>query len=230
MKDQETIREELKKLLVTSVKKFYEQDGQLVNDDLCERALTFRIGLQLAKAIENSNRRYGDVHSEFNKAYDEVIGVSEKSIFLPHGRLKKINYPDLLLFSHDVGNKIIIEIKKLNKLQKKDYIYEDISKLWAFTHPFNEIQYFSFYYHYPLGAHLILENDMFLVIWYVDASIETSDIYLFNNKDNIWLEKHNINLHRTKKIKNIYTHEVCGRIPAYTCSDIKSVLKNLVKS
>ena len=50
---QEVNIDELKDLLVLAVKAFYEQDGHLVKDDLCERALTFRIGLQLQKLLRN---------------------------------------------------------------------------------------------------------------------------------------------------------------------------------
>ena len=118
MKRQEVGIDELKDLLVSAVKAFYEQDGQLVKDDLCERALTFRIGLRLAKAIEEHHDIYGDIQSEFNKAYSNGMVMNGKSIHLPSGTLKTHNYPDLLLFNHVVGNKIVVEIKKLNQLKE----------------------------------------------------------------------------------------------------------------
>ena len=206
---------ELKDLLVLSVKAFYKQDRQLVKDDLCERALTFRIGLQLNKAIKCYHNIYGDVQSEFNKAYSETVGVMEKRIHLPFGSIKEHNYPDLILFNHNIGNRIIIEIKKLNKLTRNVHIIDDIYKLYAFTHPTNDD------YCYSLGVHLILGKDAFLAIWYVNGKIDAVFFHSCNHVRHPWKDDYNQIFMKTKIIYDQYNHEYCGRIPSYTASDIR---------
>ena len=206
---------DLKNIVLRAVKAFYEQDSTLVEDDLCERALTFRIGLQLAKVIEEHHDVYGDVQSEFNKAYSMFMEVTEKSINLPRGYIKDKNYPDLLLFSHDVGNKIIIEIKKLNKLTRNRDLKEDIIKLYAFTHPYvND-------YCYPLGVHLILETNAFLAIWFVKGRVQSAIILSYNSESSKWMKK------KTSITNSNVSRGYSIQIPEYSITSIKNSFKQL---
>lgn len=155
---------------ITKVEEFYDNESQLLQDDLCERALVFRLGCRLYAAFSGCS-----VYCEYNKAHGED-GVTSKEI------PEQIHtYPDILIFSDTVNdssaNKIIVEVKKENNNQSWG---SDINKLKWFTDP-------VYKYRYKTGYHLILAKTFFILCLYEDGSFVTATKYIKNNEG--WLSQ-----------------------------------------
>ena len=155
---------------ITKVEEFYDNESQLLQDDLCERALVFRLGCRLYAAFSGCS-----VYCEYNKAHGED-GVTSKEI------PEQIHtYPDILIFSDTVNdssaNKIIVEVKKENNHQSWG---SDINKLKWFTDP-------VYKYRYKTGYHLILAKTFFILCLYEDGSFVTATKYIKNNEG--WLSQ-----------------------------------------
>ena len=155
---------------ITKVEEFYDNESQLLQDDLCERALVFRLGCRLYAAFSGCS-----VYCEYNKAHGED-GVTSKEI------PEQIHtYPDILIFSDTVNdssaNKIIVEVKKKNNNQSWG---SDINKLKRFTDP-------VYKYRYKTGYHLILAKTFFILCLYEDGSFVTATKYIKNNEG--WLSQ-----------------------------------------
>lgn len=157
-------------IFITKVEEFYDNESQLLQDDLCERALVFRLGCRLYAAFSGCS-----VYCEYNKAHGED-GVTSKEI------PEQIHtYPDILIFSDTVNdssaNKIIVEVKKKNNNQSWG---SDINKLKRFTDP-------VYKYRYKTGYHLILAKTFFILCLYEDGSFVTATKYIKNNEG--WLSQ-----------------------------------------
>lgn len=157
MKSTEITADWLQAKLIDELKKFYKKEQQLLLDGLCERAVTFRFGAQILKKFKPA-----DVYAEYNKKHD-ANGLSlAKSL----GNSQGSSYPDLLVFSNQtrdrLPNKLVIEVKMVYQTISSDDIEHDICKLAYFTDQNNE-------YKYLLGAHLFLNTDNFLVVYFCDG-------------------------------------------------------------
>lgn len=149
---------------ITKVEEFYDNESQLLQDDLCERALVFRLGCRLYAAFSGCS-----VYCEYNKAHGED-GVTSKGI---PGQIH--TYPDILIFSDTINgssaNKIVIEVKKANNNQSWE---TDIKKLKWFTDP-------VYKYRYKTGYHLILAKTFFILCLYERGSLVSAKKYIRNN-------------------------------------------------
>ena len=148
----------------TKVKEFYEREIQLLEDDLCERALVFRLGCRLYNAFSGCS-----VYCEYNKARG-VDGVTSKEI---PGQIH--TYPDILIFSDTINgssaNKIVVEVKKENNNQSWE---TDIKKLEWFTNS-------GFKYRYKTGYHLILAKTFFILCLYEEGRFVTATKHVKSN-------------------------------------------------
>ncbi|MCQ2352399.1 MAG: hypothetical protein MJ033_02850 [Victivallaceae bacterium] len=141
--------EDLKRIFIGKIREFYNEENRLLADDLCERALVFRIGCRLYNAFAGCS-----VFCEYNKAHGEN-GTTSKEI---PGQIH--TYPDILIFSAtetgSSANKIVVEVKKSNNANSWS---SDIDKLTWFTAP-------RYKYRYLIGYHLILAENIFILCLY----------------------------------------------------------------
>ena len=88
-------------------------------------------------------------------------------------------------------------------------------KLYAFTHPYvND-------YCYPLGVHLILETNAFLVIWFVAGRVKTCTLLSYNPESSKWMKK------KTSISSSNDSSEYPIQIPEYSITSIKNSFKQL---
>ena len=165
IKTTDIAKEWLKEKLIASLKSFYEKERHLLIDELCERAVTFRLGLIMATKF-----RPVSVYAEYNKKHDADGRAWPKSL----GLLQDISYPDLLVFSNDEPdekpNKLVVEAKLDYRNQSSEDISHDKEKLIYFTDQDKE-------YRYIIGAHLLLGKDFFTIAYYENGRLSTAEQY-----------------------------------------------------
>ena len=143
-----------RKIFIQKIKDFYDNERNLLDDDLGERALVFRIGGRLYNAFDKCS-----VHCEYNKAH-RADETTSKSI---PGKIH--TYPDLIIVS-DIekgsdANKIVVEVKKAGN--RNDF-KNDIDKLHWFTDP-------TYRYRYDTGYHLVLGKSFFILCHYENGKL-----------------------------------------------------------
>ena len=156
----EETKEHFRSIFVQKIKDFYDNESQLLNDDVGERALVFRIGCRLYNVFPGCS-----VYCEYNKAHGDNETTS-KSI---PGKIH--TYPDLIIFSDtetgSAANKIVVEVKKETNCDK---LKNDVDKLRWFTDP-------SYKYRYETGYHLILGKLYFILCLYERGQLISIDKY-----------------------------------------------------
>ena len=161
---------QVKETLFRCIKEFYKEEQSLLKDDLCERALVFRLGCRMYSKFHGCS-----VYSEYNRAHAED-NVSYKDI---PGKIH--TYPDLIVVSDSEkgsnANKLMIEVKK----EKNNDLSSDIEKLKWFSDQ-------SYKYRYLCACHLFLSVDYFLVCSYENGNVK--DIFQFTLRDNQWIYNH----------------------------------------
>jgi len=177
------VEDQLKDSFIKSVKEFYTNEQHLIKDDLCERALVFRLGL-----IMSRNFHEYSVYSEYNRAHDAEDHSGYKEI---QGQI--YTYPDIIVVSGEQGaaaNMLVVEAKKM----KNNDIRTDLEKLFWFTSG-------SYTYRYKVGAHLFFLENCFIVVFYMngrpnslqkytlteslweDISVDLNDYYYYSSID-----------------------------------------------
>ena len=164
--------EDFRTIFVEKITEFYDEESQLLEDDLCERALVFRIGCHLHNAFDGCS-----VYCEYNKAHGG-IEVTPKQI--RHEEKSRLVYPDVIIFS-DVeegsdANKIVVEVKKITN--RCDWSL-DIDKLRYFTQD---------PYGYDTGYHLILGKSYFILCLYEHGNLVSAEKY--DKVSNQWIPSH----------------------------------------
>ena len=143
-------------MLIRSLNQLYKNDAPLLSNNLCERALVFRVGHYLSKLLDEDypNSEYS-VDSEYNRR-----GSLEKRICSSHAQ-----YPDLILHKRgdtsatDGNNLLVVEFKRARERNYKKGFENDVKKLEHLTQN-ND-------YNYLLGSHVYLENDNYMIVWYI---------------------------------------------------------------
>ena len=156
--------DEVKELLDSSLRKFYERDGNLfasneptVHKDVCERCMVHRIAMYMFSYMEASDRfSWADVDCEYNRNQhtSKVIPIQKAG---EDEEQDHSTFPDLIIHKRLDGNQnnlMIVEFKRNTPLQRdKEY---DFDKLKQFTEIGRE---FKFSY----GFYVELHKDVALV-------------------------------------------------------------------
>lgn len=176
---------EIKEAFVGAVKRFYDKEERMLKDDVCERALAFRLGLDVVAMFPQFT-----VHSEYNKAHDRYGVAQAKEI---PGKIH--TYPDLIVVD-GVGqgsdsNILMVEIKKS---KNKADITSDLDKLRWFTEPL-------YCYRYKVAAHLFFDKTSFLVVWYKDGLPVSADQWCFAS--GVWVQRE---ISRGQEVLNYEKH------------------------
>ena len=169
-------KEELLHILVAGIKRFYREENHLLVDEVCERAVAFRLGTKLLNRFKPA-----DVYAEYNRRHDPDGFARKKRL----GNLQDTSYPDLLVFRRigedDTPDKIAIEMKMgYQESTSNDYI-ADREKLKVLTDP-NEDDF-----NYILGIHLIMNVDRFYLCGYEQGT--QSFIQRFVRTNGKWEQK-----------------------------------------
>ncbi|MEI6706008.1 MAG: hypothetical protein WCK96_02610 [Methylococcales bacterium] len=161
---------ELKEILIESLKKLYEKDESLISRHAHERSITFRFGIYFEELVKNSNFSHLNVDAEYNRN-------GEKYKFMPSELKRSKTYPDILLHQRETNNqnRLLLEFKTYwNNNSKACEI--DIKKLKYFTSQDEE-------YKYTLGAFIELERYTANVIYFINGTqIESVEIPLLKDK------------------------------------------------
>ncbi len=165
MQTYEITKDWIVKKLISSLKALYENERKLLTDELGERAVIFRLGLIMAKKFKPA-----DVYAEYNKKHDTDGNSLAKSL----GDLQSTSYPDLLVFSNENNdnraNKLVIEAKMGYQDYNCEEIERDKKKLTYFTQDNKE-------YRYMIGAHILLDKDFFVIIYFENGTILSAERY-----------------------------------------------------
>lgn len=139
------IQEEYKNIIYKikeSIEELYKNDYELfsyqTNDPLiCERTLTFRLGLYLQKLFKDYN-----VDCEYNRHLDKIKKIEDADV-----------YPDIIIHNrkNDENNLVWIEVKKSNNSSKVD-ANSDRKRLCYVTKEEP--------YHYKYGIFIMLDKDI----------------------------------------------------------------------
>ena len=155
----------LERKLICCIKSFFKNERQLLEDELCERAVTFRLGAKMIKCFQPA-----DVYAEYNKRHDASGCTLAKSL----GSSQATSYPDLLVFSNDPEdlhpNKLVIEVKLDYQNPSGQDIQHDKDKLMYFTNQDNE-------YKYIIGGHLLLGTNFFVIAYFENGNLSEIERY-----------------------------------------------------
>lgn len=169
--------EKLMEYLISSLEETYIKDAHLYENNLCERSLTFHLGLIMYSKRGDFGLGDYDVDSEYNKN-----GELQKVIN------SKVRYPDLIIHKRGKNpnnNLLVIEIKKGSRYFKREDFDNDVAKLKFLTE--NED------YQYKLGAHVCLDSNNFIIKWYLDGKSQNG-FYLhdstLNFENNNFIKKY----------------------------------------
>ncbi|MBR4255198.1 MAG: hypothetical protein IKQ16_08940 [Lentisphaeria bacterium] len=148
-------KEEMLNTLIRGIKRFYKEEHHLLEDQVCERAVAFRLGAKLLNKFKPA-----DVYAEYNKRHDPDGMVRKKRL----GDLQDTSYPDLLVFERFGDNprpdKLAIEIKMGYQRNSRSEYENDCRKLAVLTDPYEDNL------NYILGIHLVLDVDCFYLCGY----------------------------------------------------------------
>lgn len=149
----EFIREKFK----LAIDKLYCEDYSLIQRKCSERSIVFRLGLYLAKELEEVDI---DVDCEYNR--------NGKFPKLLDG---KYRFPDILLHKREGNayNYLSVEVKTTNDTNKNHFRNDKI-KLEGFTRKIP--------YRYRQGAHVFISSTKCRIVWYLNGGIIYNAFYV----------------------------------------------------
>ena len=160
--------DDLKRLLIAAIRKFYRRDRALIKHNVYEVTITHR----LAVYIENELRDPGDSMCHVDLEYDKDMEQAKELVPGEDGKR-----PDIIMHTRrsNAHNQLIVELKKNTAVRDND---DDDRKLRGATDP-------NHHFRFTLGAHLNFKRRACICTWYSDGEQREKEVISPMNKDGV---------------------------------------------